>query len=84
MQTALVHQLSGAVTHVTGAGVRASYIHAMTNRPTPPQKPRALARSASWRRDLVASVMLSAGILVAACAFATVWAATHPLSGLGA
>ncbi|MBL8557212.1 MAG: hypothetical protein JNM47_00705 [Hyphomonadaceae bacterium] len=56
----------------------------MTNRPTPPQKPRALARSASWRRDLVASVMLSAGILVAACAFATIWAATHPLSGLGA
>lgn len=50
----------------------------MSNRPTPPQKPRAIARTNNMRRDIMASLMLSAGIFTAICAFATVWAATHP------
>lgn len=31
-----------------------------------------------WRRDLVTSLVLAAGVFIGTCAFATVWAATHP------
>jgi hypothetical protein len=38
-------------------------------------KPR---RASTWRRDLIASMVLASTVFIGTCAFATVWAATHP------
>jgi hypothetical protein len=49
----------------------------MTTKKTP--KAVAIANpAAAWRRDLAASLVLAAGVLISTCAFAAFWAATHP------
>ncbi len=44
----------------------------ITKRETP------MTPAAAWRRDLIASMVLACTVFVGTCAFATVWAATHP------
>jgi hypothetical protein len=48
----------------------------MTTKTAPKIAPSSPA--AQWRRDLVASIVLASGVLLSTCAFAGVWAATHP------
>ena len=35
-------------------------------------------RTSTWRRDLIASMVLASTVFIGTCAFAGVWAATHP------
>ena len=45
---------------------------------TSPKAVAVASPAAQWRRDLMTSLMLAAGVLVSTCAFAAAWAATHP------
>jgi len=45
---------------------------------TAPKTPTTANQAAKWRRDLVASIVLASGVFFSTCAFAGVWAATHP------
>lgn len=55
----------------------------MTKKTTKTSPKAAVASPAAhWRRDLTVSLVLAAGVFVSTCAFATVWAATHPAFGV--
>lgn len=48
----------------------------MTKTAVRPAKPA--PRTSTWRRDLIASMVLASTMFIGTCAFAGVWAATHP------
>lgn len=42
------------------------------------QPAKSARRTSTWRRDLIASMVLASTVFIGTCAFASVWAATHP------
>jgi hypothetical protein len=52
-------------------------VETVMNTPAPRSR-KNVGPASTWKRDLIAAMVLASSVFIGTCTFATVWAATHP------